>query len=338
MQEPTISFLLVTYNHERFIARSLESLFWQDVDSLELIICDDCSTDNTQQVILETIADKKPPHIVIKLSFAKSNRGLMNNIKNGVKLAKSEFLVVGSGDDEFIETRMSDVQKIINQNLPSIKGLYSDAVVIDENGDLLKHTYTNGPSSDDFDVSSMSKSNSGFLGSTSVYHTDVWRCFPDIDPRIFQEDTVLPFRAAILGTIHFSNEKHTKYRLHSQNLYFGDNSMLSYTEVISRAKKPALNRLLIQQQRLNDLNHAIENKLLSGDIECQQSILKNVSYHLEIQKLEASLAEKSWLHRCFTLLSPKYMFQFGYRKYVRICLLYVLPFAYFLHARHSANK
>ena len=48
---PLVSVVMTTYNGERFLAEQLESLFAQSYSNLEIIICDDCSTDSTVSIL-----------------------------------------------------------------------------------------------------------------------------------------------------------------------------------------------------------------------------------------------------------------------------------------------
>ena len=48
----SVSILCVTYNHERYIARTLDSFLAQNVNFIyEIIVSDDCSTDNTLNIL-----------------------------------------------------------------------------------------------------------------------------------------------------------------------------------------------------------------------------------------------------------------------------------------------
>jgi glycosyltransferase involved in cell wall biosynthesis len=56
MNKPKIklSIVLLTYNHEKYIAQALESILMQKVDfDYEVIVCEDCSTDKTRDIILQ---------------------------------------------------------------------------------------------------------------------------------------------------------------------------------------------------------------------------------------------------------------------------------------------
>src|ERR1017187_7243265 len=61
--EPKVGVLMLTYNHEKFIAQALESVFMQKADfPFELVIGDDCSTDGTREIVREY--SQKYPEII----------------------------------------------------------------------------------------------------------------------------------------------------------------------------------------------------------------------------------------------------------------------------------
>ena len=66
-----ISVIVTNYNYEKWLRRCVRSLINQNFDDYEIIIIDDCSTDNSRNILLEYQDDDK-----IKLIFNKSNVGV----------------------------------------------------------------------------------------------------------------------------------------------------------------------------------------------------------------------------------------------------------------------
>ena len=95
-----VSVLMPTYNHEPFIAQAIESFLAQQTSfEIELLINDDCSTDNTYQVALG-YAQKHPQ---IKLFKQTTNQGLLPNYKFLLQQAQGEYLAVLESDDYWID-------------------------------------------------------------------------------------------------------------------------------------------------------------------------------------------------------------------------------------------
>lgn len=112
---PKVTLMIPTYNQEQFIKEALESALAQDYENLEIIVSDDCSNDNTMQVIKKY----KDP----RLSYHRnnSNLGRVGNYHNIVhNLATGKWAVNLDGDDYYTsKSFISDALKTItkyNQN------------------------------------------------------------------------------------------------------------------------------------------------------------------------------------------------------------------------------
>ena len=95
-----VSVLMPTYNHEPYIAEAIESFLAQQTSfEIELLINDDCSTDNTYQVAL----GYPQKHPQIKLFKQTTNQGLLPNYKFLLQQAQGEYLAVLESDDYWID-------------------------------------------------------------------------------------------------------------------------------------------------------------------------------------------------------------------------------------------
>lgn len=97
MRHPQVSICMITYNHESFIAESIEGILKQETEyHYELIICEDNSTDNTRKVI-ERYLIANPS--ILKVCYNESNLGLYNNTKKAIKLCSGKYIAFCDGDD-----------------------------------------------------------------------------------------------------------------------------------------------------------------------------------------------------------------------------------------------
>ena len=102
MEEIIVSVLMPTYNHESFITYAIESFLRQEVNfRIELLIGDDCSTDNTS-VIAQKFASQYPD----KIHYFKycENHGLMQNYKFLLEKAKGKYIAILESDDIWIDS------------------------------------------------------------------------------------------------------------------------------------------------------------------------------------------------------------------------------------------
>jgi glycosyltransferase involved in cell wall biosynthesis len=107
--------LMITYNQEGYIREALDCLFRQGVLPYEVFILDDCSTDNTRDIVLE-YKDKYPN--IIKLIFHDNNLGIyqnLNYITDNVKV-NGDIISFLSGDDLYKDSMLITFNKFINDN------------------------------------------------------------------------------------------------------------------------------------------------------------------------------------------------------------------------------
>ena len=89
---PKISILLTSYNHEKYLRKSIDSILNQTFKDFELIIVDDCSTDNSYGII-ESYNDER----IIKVRHDVNIGYCMT--KELVSSFKSEYFAIAHSDD-----------------------------------------------------------------------------------------------------------------------------------------------------------------------------------------------------------------------------------------------
>ncbi|WP_278036319.1 glycosyltransferase family 2 protein [Flavobacterium nitratireducens] len=93
---PLISIIVPNYNHERFLKQRLESVFNQSYSNFEVILLDDCSTDNSREILLEYAKHPKVSCCV----FNEVNSGSpFKQWENGIAFAKGEYIWIAESDD-----------------------------------------------------------------------------------------------------------------------------------------------------------------------------------------------------------------------------------------------
>lgn len=96
-----VSVLLVTYNHEGFVSRALESLFKQDYPgTIQVVVADDASKDGTLQKI--RAYEGRDPRFVFKYLAADVNVGITKNYQRGFAACAGEYVAVLEGDDYWV--------------------------------------------------------------------------------------------------------------------------------------------------------------------------------------------------------------------------------------------
>lgn len=96
---PLVSVVVGVYNSSATIIETLDSIKVQTYKNLELIITDDCSTDNTKLLCLKWIEDNKSVFSSISFIGDEQNRGVTYNIEKGVKASHGNWIKGIAGDD-----------------------------------------------------------------------------------------------------------------------------------------------------------------------------------------------------------------------------------------------
>lgn len=109
---PFISVILSIFNGENFLKKSINSVLEQTYDNFELIIIDDCSNDNTYNLILE-FAEKDSRVKVIKNKF---NMGLTKSLIKAIKTAKGEYIFRQDVDEISYSNRFEEQIKLFKNN------------------------------------------------------------------------------------------------------------------------------------------------------------------------------------------------------------------------------
>lgn len=96
----TISVIIPTYNRAATIRRSIMSVLGQTIEELELIVVDDCSTDDTAQIV-RSIPDKRLKYVCLE-----KNSGACVARNRGIELAEGDLIAFQDSDDEWVRNKL----------------------------------------------------------------------------------------------------------------------------------------------------------------------------------------------------------------------------------------
>lgn len=103
---------MVTYNHEEFLVQAIEGVLMQEVAfNVELIIADDCSTDNTQKIV-NYYQQNHPKGHWIKYFRHPQNKGMIANFTWTLDECKGNYIAICEGDDYWTDS--SKLQKQVD--------------------------------------------------------------------------------------------------------------------------------------------------------------------------------------------------------------------------------
>lgn len=113
----TVSILVITYNHAEYIRKALETVLVQDYPGvMEIVVADDCSTDNTVDLIKETLQGQS--RFTVRFLESKQNLGITRNYERGFRSCNGEFVAVIEGDDYWTSpSKISRQVEFLRQHL-----------------------------------------------------------------------------------------------------------------------------------------------------------------------------------------------------------------------------
>jgi len=130
-----VSVVMPAYNAEKFVKAAVDSVLSQTYENLELLIIDDCSTDNTYN-LLENIAMTDAR---IKLFKNEQNLGVANTRNRGFELADGEYVALIDSDDIWRREKLEKQISVIEGQKADL--VYCSYAFINEKGQSMNKEY-----------------------------------------------------------------------------------------------------------------------------------------------------------------------------------------------------
>ena len=124
--QPLVSVVIPTYNRERTIKASVQSVLDQTYQNLEVIVVDDGSTDRTKDVI--SAIDDPRVHLIVQ-----KNQGACVARNTGIEAAKGAFIAFQDSDDEWLPDKLETQMKVFDQEI-AVDVVFCDAMKFREDG------------------------------------------------------------------------------------------------------------------------------------------------------------------------------------------------------------
>ena len=116
---PKVSVVITTYNRAALLPRAIRSVLAQTYEDYELIIVDDCSTDDTPEVV-QRFADSR-----IHAVRQAENRGQSAAVNTGIRLARGEYIAFLDDDDEWVDTKLLHQVRTLDASDPRVGLVYT---------------------------------------------------------------------------------------------------------------------------------------------------------------------------------------------------------------------
>lgn len=220
-----VSVIILAYNQQIFVEEALQGIFKQKINfPVELIICDDCSTDKTDEVIQKTILDA-PQHITVKYFSHPKNLGSTPNFYFALKQVTGKYLAFCEGDDYWFDHKKLQIQYDFMEAHPDYSMCFHNVINISPDPKI-----NNTPFSkiENRDYSALEIYTNWVVHTTSVFMREetlqndaVKKTL--VNPDLLYFDTILYMANSLSGKIRGLTETMTAYRRHEIGLSHGIN-------------------------------------------------------------------------------------------------------------------
>jgi glycosyltransferase involved in cell wall biosynthesis len=203
-EKPLVSITICTYNHEKYVAECLESVFNQDYSPLEIIISDDHSNDKTVDIIY-SIINKYRNRNDFKFIENKINLGYSGggNWRNAYRLTQGEFVIQFCGDDVMHSNMVTEMVREWQSTGAMLVSV--NAKIINENSLYLQRNRISDNEELNNSLESLARDgvNHTVFGAGTGYDRRLFEAFPQTrgnPPAIlFTQDIIFPFYAYLIG-------------------------------------------------------------------------------------------------------------------------------------------
>ena len=222
--KPPISIAMATYNGSKYIQEQLESFLSQTYQPFELVVCDDCSTDNTVSIINEFSERCNFP---VRVYVNDRNLGFSGNFLKCASLCTAEWISFSDQDDVWLPEKLSIVASLISSSQNEDLVLVTHSAILAN--ESLHSTGRKTPDYPEYKSVTQYK-NYGFIcipGFTITFRAEILDCincnhrprdyFDQSNPPM-SHDKWIPLLANIFGKIVYLPDTLAVYRRHDSAL------------------------------------------------------------------------------------------------------------------------
>lgn len=206
-----ISIALCTYNGSKYLTEQLESLKNQTIKADEIVVCDDCSSDNTIEIL-------KQYKDILNIKIFVNNKvfGVTKNFEKAISLCNGDIIFLCDQDDIWERNKIEKMSSVFVDN--NIGCVLCNGILIDEENKQIKN-YTLWNS---FGIDKINKENFNFeilinklffTGIAMAFRSDLRKYILPISKNAFHDEWI-GFICAYKSKIYFLKDKLVNYRIH----------------------------------------------------------------------------------------------------------------------------
>ena len=212
---PKVSVVTTTHNQEAYVRQTFDGFVAQQTDfPVEIIVCDDASTDTTPAIIREYA--ERHPHLFRPI-LRTENLGLNANLIGGLSAARGEYLALCEGDDYWIDPLKLSKQVAFLDRHPQTAVCFHPVRVVWENGRTKDSEFPPVDWRRDLSLDRLIRRN--YIQTNAVMYRRLQR-YDDIPADVMPLDWYLHVRHAVHGEIAMLPETMAVYRRHAEGMWY----------------------------------------------------------------------------------------------------------------------
>lgn len=235
LQNKKVSVVIPNYNYARFIKKRIKSVLAQTYPIYELIVLDDCSSDNSDEIITGTIEEIKEKCPNIKITYIKNEKNSGKAIKQwrrGFELAKGDYIWIAEADDLSNKHFLEEAMKGFDDK--DVVLSYTESMIINNKGLMLAPNFR---FSRDKEKTGHYKKSYIKTGEEEIKEIMAIRCtIPNVSAVVFKNnkmildfldeaakfkqvgDWYLYLKILENGKIAYSRKSYNKFRIHGDSV------------------------------------------------------------------------------------------------------------------------
>lgn len=216
-----VSVDMITYGHENYIRQAIEGVLMQETNfEFDLIIADDCSPDNTQEIV-KGIIKNHPKGYRIKYFRHKKNLGMQPNGLFAYEQCQGKYVAICEGDDYWTDPLKLQKQiDFLEANPDYTFSMGKVDMLIDETGEILKRKeFVNPSNNDTYSLKDYLKN--PFSQTSSFVFRNCNEPFPVWFKKVHAGDqSLVVIKTGVNGKIKYHSDLFSIYRLNSNSVTF----------------------------------------------------------------------------------------------------------------------
>jgi glycosyltransferase involved in cell wall biosynthesis len=228
-----VSVAILTYNHEQYIAKALDSILMQQTYfGYEIVIGEDCSTDNTRDILIDY--QKKHPD-KIRLILNEQNIGAMANDKQVHQACQGEYVAWLEGDDYWTSPHKLQKQVDFLDNHPECSSCFHAVTVFYEDNSQSEYISPDSKDARELFLEDLLEYTAIYI-CAFMHRNIIFNSLPDFYYTSRISDYVFYLVAAQQGSIGYINEVMGAYRVHPGGIWSGRDNVMKLQSKIETFK------------------------------------------------------------------------------------------------------